>query len=94
MDDEQATKDDFELFGFKPLPHFTVGNILTLGLSRGRYLSVMCIGQGNESIWLGNKDEDKDGGITDLICIHNRDYDGFITFGRLKELVGFFEVLK
>ena len=92
MYDDQATVDDFYNFGFKPLTHFTIGEQCKLELSRRRYLSAMCIGQGNETVWLGCKD--RGGEITDLICVHNRDYDGFITYGRLKEMVNYFEEMK
>lgn len=85
---ELASREDFELLGFKNVPHFTIGNNMVLELSRGRFLTATCIGQGNESIWLGHKN--KCGEVTDLICIHNRDYDGFIKWERLQELVGCF----
>lgn len=85
---EGIANTDLESIGFKPLKHFSVGQQSKLQLSRRRYLSAMCIGQGNESIWLGHKD--KNGVITDLICVHNRDYDGFITLGKLKELIDWF----
>lgn len=75
--------------GFQNLAHFTVGQQSKYPLSRRRYLSAMCIGTPNESIWLGHKD--KDGTVTDLVCIHNYDYDGFITAERLKALIDWFE---
>lgn len=63
---------------------------MALELSGGRFLTATCIGQGHESIGLGHKDKSSE--VTDLICIHNRDYDGFIKWGRLQELVGWFGV--
>lgn len=82
------SKGDLESIGFKALKHFTVGEQSKIQLSRGRFLSAMCVGQGNESIWLGHKDND--GEITDLVCVHNRDYDGFITLEKLKALIDWF----
>lgn len=82
------SNSDLESIGFKSLGHCTVGDQVKFHFSRGRYLSAMCVGQGNESVWLCHKD--RDGEITDLICVHNRDYDGFITIERLNALIEWF----
>ena len=82
------SNSDLESIGFKSLGHFTGGDQVKFHLSRGRYLSAMCVGQGNESVWLCHKD--RDGEITDLICVHNRDYDGFITLEKLNALIEWF----
>ena len=59
-------------------------------LGRGRFISAMCLGTGNESMWLCYK-EDMDGEvIDDLICLHNADYDGQLTISKVKHLVEFF----
>lgn len=82
------SNNDLELIGFEPPGYLTIGNTLNLSLGRNRFLSATCIGQGNESIWLCS--EDKSGEITDLVCVHNYDYDGFITIDRLKALINWF----
>ena len=83
------TNSDLESIGFEPLDHFTIGNQLKLSLGRNRFLSAMCIGQGNEAIFICEKSEVGEH-YTDLICVHNRDYDGFITLERLKALIDWF----
>lgn len=82
------SNSDIISIGFKPSSRFAVGKQCLYQLSRSRYLSAMCIGQGNESVWLCHKGKGSE--ITDIICIHNRDYDGFITLEKLKTLIEWF----
>ena len=80
---------DLVSMGFKEASHFTAGNSLNLSLGRNRYLSAMCVGQGNEAVFICEKSKIGNH-YTDLICIHNRDYDGFITMEKLKALIEWF----
>lgn len=81
---------DLIALGFKELDHFTIGKTVTYSIGRKRYLSATSVGQGNESLWLGHKDANN--AFTDLICIHNRDYDGFLTIEKLKALIEWFKL--
>lgn len=76
-------KEDLIDLGFKPIPHFTIGGSLIYELARRRHISVSSIGTANESAWLCEVDRDDNRVITDLICIHNFDYDGLLCKDRL-----------
>lgn len=76
--------------GFKELPHPTIMDTLVYDLGRRRVLSLGCLGQGNEVIYLCEKSKVGEH-YEDLVCIHNRDYDGLITKDRLIELIDWFE---
>ena len=78
--------------GFEELPHATITGSIIYKLKRRRVLSLGCLGQGNEAIFLCEKSEVGDH-YTDLICLHNRDFDGLLTFDRLNMIVNFFEKL-
>ncbi|MCX0343623.1 hypothetical protein NVV24_13340 [Acinetobacter radioresistens] len=80
---------DFIALGFKEFSYHTVGNSVSYNLGRRRYLSAVCIGQGNEALFLCEKSE-VGNYYTDLVCIHNRDYDGLITLEKVKALIGWF----
>ena len=69
-------KEILTQLGFKPLPHFTVMDSLVLDLGRNRSLSIGCVGNPNEMVFL--KEIDVDGRtINDLVCLRNFDYDGY-----------------
>lgn len=89
---EQMRKEVLEM-GFKELQHFTITNPLVYDLGRRRVLSLGCLGQGNEVIYLCEKSKVGDH-YEDLVCVHNADYDGFITIQRLKALIDWFEAGK
>ena len=59
-------------------------------LGRGRFISAMCLGTGNESMWLCSKENKDSVIIDDLICLHNVDYDGKLTISKVKHLLEFF----
>ena len=80
-----ATRGDLELLGFKNCPHFTVTRIMTLELSRGRYLTASDIGGNNETIFIGSRNDGDD--LDDLVCIHNRYYDGQVKWDFLQDLI-------
>ena len=62
-------------------------------LGRGRFLSAMCLGTPNESVWLCYKGDEGSTEIADLICMHNYDYDGELTKEKekVKYLIEYFE---
>lgn len=73
--------------GFKGLPHFTVMDSLTYELGRNRYLSAACVSSPSEMVWICEHDEENKKKVTDLICVHNYDYDGYMTKEKLTMLV-------
>jgi hypothetical protein len=73
--------------GFKEMPHFTVGGNLIFDLGRRRSLSISSIGTPNEMLYIVELQEDSDKTISDLICLHNYDYDGFLKLRKLKSLI-------
>lgn len=60
-------------------------------LGKGRFLSAMSIGAGNECVWLCYKDDEESKEIDDLICMHNYDYDGRLTIEKMLYLIKYFE---
>lgn len=81
---ENLSYEDLVSLGFKALPQ---SNTLRYPLGRCRFLSAMCIGQGNESIWICCE---ANGEISDLVCLHNRDFDGPLTLSRIISLLKWF----
>ena len=78
------TNQDLIAIGFKEVPHFTVTNSVYYDLGRNRQLSAGNVGTPNEMLWIC---EVVDKEITDLICIHNWDYDGPLTIEKVKTLI-------
>ena len=74
--------------GYK-LPHMTVTDSVLFDIGRDRILSIGCIEDCNQMAWLQHIEGKK---VTDLVCIHNYDYDGWLylhTFQNLfKSLTG------
>lgn len=73
--------------GFKEMEHFTVGNSLTFELGRNRHLSVSCLGDPNETVFICEVDKFEPKKINDLICLHNYDYDGYVTIQKITLLI-------
>ena len=80
------TREQVLKMKFKPMPHFTIAGSLTYELGRGRHLSIGAIGTPNEMVYICQMDKDNPKEITDLICLHNYDYDGYITEEKLRSL--------
>ena len=80
------TTDDLIKIGFKPIPHYTVTNSHVFDIGRRRFLSIGCVGTPNEMLWLEQLDDRNDRTITDLICLHNYDYDGYLSKEKLISL--------
>lgn len=83
----RMTNDDLIKLGFKPIPHFTVNNAVIYDLGRNRHLSAGDVGTPNEMIFIGEIDSEDDKKITDCICLHNYDYDGYVTEQKVKLLI-------
>ena len=74
--------------GFIGTPHIVLGEVFILNVSRNRHISIGSPGMPNEVVFLNQKDHNK--GITDLVCIHNFDYDGFLTEEKLDAIISIF----
>jgi len=81
------TNDDLIKIGFKEIPHFTIGNNVTYDLGRSRILSASGVGTPNEFLYICELEKDNNKKITDLICIHNYDYDGYLTLNKVQTLI-------
>lgn len=78
----------FKGIGFQEYPHKTVDSGLFLDIGRNRLITVGSVGTPNEMLWICQKDSDTK--ITDLVCLHNYDYDGFLTNEKVYSLLSFF----
>lgn len=76
--------------GFKPLPHFTIMDSLIYDIGRGRQLSLGSVGTPNEMMYLCEIDDEDPRKITDLVCVWNYDYDGYLSEEKLVSLIEFF----
>lgn len=72
---------------FTPTPHLVLGQIFTLDVGRQREISIGAIETPNEMVFLTQKEN---GGISDLVCLHNYDYDGFLTEQKLDAIISIF----
>lgn len=84
--EEFVNRDWLKQHGFEELPHMTIMNSLILDLDRRRSLSIGCVAEGNECMFITETDPDNPKNTKDLICVHNYDYDGFLTKERLKQM--------
>lgn len=82
------TKEIALKLGFKEIGHFTVTDALIYDLGRARNLSLSCVGTPNEMLYICEKEqEDK---YSDVICLHNWDYDKELTEEKLTTLLKWF----
>jgi len=88
-----SCEDCLEL-GFERLPHFTVAHNLIYQLGRNRYLSIGCVGTPNETLFICERDPRDYRKINDLICLHNFDYDGYLSKSKLQTLISSIGVSK
>lgn len=87
----KLTNSNLLEIGFNELPHFTIGNSITYELGQNRILSASSVGTPNEVLFiceLGGSDATQ---ITDIICLHNYDYDGYLTMRRLTTIIELFD---
>lgn len=73
--------------GFQKIPHFTIGNTVIFQLGRNRHLSASNIGTPNEFLYICSSDSKDSNKITDLVCLHNYDYDGYLTIEKVVDLI-------
>jgi hypothetical protein len=73
--------------GFKELPHATIGDIIVYDLGNDRQLSIGSIGTPNEMVTISQSEPDDYRKITDVVRLHNYDYDGYLTEERLMEFM-------
>ena len=74
--------------GFKPVPESHILDSLIFDIGRRRFLAISQVGTCNEMMFIEEIEfsgEDKI--ITDLVPIHNYDYDGFLTEKRVKAFI-------
>jgi len=81
------TNEDLIAIGFKKIPHFTVANSVIYPLGRHRHLSAGCVGTPNEMLWICETDDQNETNVTDLVCLHNWDYDKALTIEKVKTLI-------
>jgi hypothetical protein len=86
----KLTKERVLELGFKELPHFTVMDSLIYNLGRNRQLSIGCIGTCNEFMYISEIDEEDSREVNELICIHNYDFNGYLTEEKLSLILTFF----
>ena len=84
------SRDYFKSKGFKEFPHITVGDLLFFELSRRRIITVGCAETHNEMLFMSKRNDIDDKITEDCICLHNYDYDGFLTEEKLEKLLSFF----
>tara|TARA_R110000851_G_scaffold87648_1_gene191056 strand:- start:21205 stop:21501 length:297 start_codon:yes stop_codon:yes gene_type:complete len=85
-EDSITNKYLIEACGFKPIPHFTIGDSVTYDLGRNRYLSVNSAGTPNEMLFLCEREPNKVV-VNNLIVLSNYDYDGLLTVKRVDDLI-------
>lgn len=81
------TVDDLIEIGFEPIPHFTVTNAHIYKLGRHRQLSIGSVGTPNEMLWITVTSDQSEKEVTDAICLHNYDYDGYLTKEKITTLI-------
>ena len=79
--------DDLIDIGFEPISSFTIMNSFIYKLGRYKHISISNIGTTNEMVWICVRNAQNEKEITDAICIHNYDYDGFLTENKLKTII-------
>lgn len=77
--------------GFEKIPHYTVTNALIYNIKRSRFLNIGCVGSPNETMWICQYDKLNHDIVTDLICIHNYNYDGYLSYEKLNNILNFFK---
>lgn len=81
------TNKDLIEIGFKKIPTFTIGNTVIFDLGRNRQLSASNLESCNLTLWIAEIDRDNPQIITDLVCLHNYDYDGQLSIEKVKSLI-------
>lgn len=79
-------KESLLELGFTELPHKVV-DFLVYELGRQRQLSIGALGTPNEVMFISEVDPDDPRVITDTVCLHNYDYDGYLTLNKVFNLI-------
>ena len=80
-------KEDLLQLGFEPIPNYTVMDTLIYKLQRNRHISISNIDTPNEVVYICQVDVKYKKKITDLVCIHNYDYDGYVSLVQMKIII-------
>lgn len=88
----KLTRDIAKNFGFQEVPHFTIGNSLILDLGRNRYLSLSDLDNCNLMLYLCEHSEENSKEVTDIINLHNWDYDKELTVEKLENILKIFNL--
>ena len=75
--------------GFAETPHLVLKSVLVLDIGRDRHISIGSLGTPNEMVFINQKHNEGD--ITDMVCICNFDYDGFLTEQKLDAIISIFK---
>jgi hypothetical protein len=78
--------------GFKESKSSIFCENLTIGVGRKRYVSVSAVGTPNEMVFIYEMLYDSDTDIGEMICLHNYDYDGYLTQEKIDLLLRFFGI--
>lgn len=73
------TEKELIALGFYQLDHFTIQNSFIFDLPNNRQLSIGCLGTPNEMLFITQSDYDDPKKITDVITLHNYDYNKYLT---------------
>lgn len=87
----KITREELIALGFKPVETFTVMKPLIYKVGRGRFISVGDINTPNEFAFLCELSPCDDKKISDLICIHNYDFDGYLTKEKVVNILNIFK---
>jgi hypothetical protein len=83
-------RDFLTKIGFQEYPYIVFGDGIFLDLGRRRILSISSIGTPHEMLFLCERNKTLDTVIDESICLHNYDYDGYLTKEKLYSLLSFF----
>lgn len=81
------TNEDLIRIGFKKIPTLTIVDGVICDLGRDRQLLVGYVGTPNETVWITQSKDDDYTIITDMVCLHNYDYDGYLTETKIKTII-------
>lgn len=82
----EITEEWLLKLGGEKIPHFTISNSIIFKTKRNQQLSFGCVGTPNFMVFLQEIDPDNENKITDLIPIHNWDYDKDMYVHQLQNL--------
>ncbi len=81
------SNEEFLSIGFVEYPHKVLNGNMRYELGRGREITIQNLGNPNEFVWLVQIDSENETQITDLICLHNYDFDGYLSLDKIKMLI-------